>query len=254
MNEWQVIAEVLKRLTDRVKLLERRLDDRDQVDEADLGEPLLASTPRNPATGSSLLQLVTIVCSSFPSTKSIYVQRALPTTSTATPWAVDGSHAGLLKVNVPDGVAVPEVGSTQLITFTGVTSNGATHGLFGGGGGASQFRVKAVYADMVKCRTLDQSLNEGTNDIYVAKPYKIRQSPFDGQTLYGLSFSYTSSPTVRTVTNTLGSTLTQYVIPAFRDDLDIIYGISTTTNVPNSLGGYCTYVDMNNDHRGWASQ
>lgn len=94
-----------------------------------------------------------------------------------------------------------------------------------------RFRLKEwTAADYFVCRTLDFDNDNaavvGSVDIYIAKPYDLRQTPFDGNgfTMNGvaLTFSY-SSATVRTVTRTSDSaTETQHIIPYYYVDLEIV--------------------------------
>lgn len=94
-----------------------------------------------------------------------------------------------------------------------------------------RFRLKEwTAADYFVCKTLDFDDNNvavvGSADVYVAKPYDLRQTPFDGttKTINGvsLSFAYTDA-TTRTVTKTSdSSTEDQHIIPYYYTDLEII--------------------------------
>lgn len=115
-----------------------------------------------------------------------------------------------------------------------------------------QFKVKTIYANVLGCMTWDGT-TEGTVEIYVAKPFLLRQSPFDGLTHNGISYAY-SSPSLRTATRGANSE-TQIIIPVYVVD-DIIYGLSsivggTATNVS---GVPVQYLDLNVDGRAWAKQ
>lgn len=258
MNQWEFVAESLKQLRDEVRSLKKRFGDQDLEEETSLGAPVIQTAFGTPTAGggqgAAQNQFVCIVSSVDVPNRTAYVARAMPTLSTVvgTPWAQAPGTQSLLAVKVPASVSVPAPGDTVLITGTGLNDAGVVYGLFGASGGTQQVRLISVDDDYLVCKTLDNSLNLGSEELRVAKSYKLRRSPFDGETLNGLTFNYTSS-VQRTVTTTLGSSQTQYVIPAYRAGTDILYITTSMTSVEDDLGDFCKYIDLNTDGRGWAS-
>lgn len=124
-----------------------------------------------------------------------------------------------------------------------------------------QFRVVAVYGDFVTCARLQGTYeNEAETDdqTYVAKPYLLRRTPFDGASRNDISYAYTDNVT-RTATDADDNTETQVVVPSYVVG-DIIYA---TTNVDGGTGVEIDtgkeritveWVDLNADGRAWAKE
>lgn len=117
-----------------------------------------------------------------------------------------------------------------------------------------QFKLKSVQGDYITCRSWNGT-SEGSSDVFIAKPFRLRRDPFDQQTIvfptYTASYSYTNN-TQRTETIS-GVNEEQVVIPVFNPNFDIIYAIdcdglniSTVDDEPISL------IDLNLDGRAWA--
>lgn len=124
----------------------------------------------------------------------------------------------------------------------------------------NRLRVKSVSDDYLICRTWDGT-NEGTSDIYVAKPYTLRKTPYHGKTITfngtALTFSYSNGVT-RSVSKSGGSE-TQIIIPAYTgtgsgyggEEIHAIFaytGLRDPSNRPIGL------LDANIDGRAWAKQ
>lgn len=124
-----------------------------------------------------------------------------------------------------------------------------------------QFRVVAVYGDFVTCARLDGTYeNEAEDDdqTYVAKPYLLRRTPFDGYSRNDISYAYTDDVT-RTATDADDNTETQVVVPSYVFG-DIIYAV---TNVDGGTGVEVDtgkerltpeWLDINADGRAWAKE
>lgn len=253
-SPYEIVAALLKQQQEEIQRLKRRLDDLDSEREVGANEPEMFAAPGTPLFGGvsgPLIQYVSIVKSVNSDGKSVYVQRARPSTDTSTPWMDDEELTSLLTVRVPAAVNAPAEGDTILVTFTGVNSDGALYGVFGagGGGGTTQYKLKEQFGDYYRCRTWDGT-TEGTTDYYVAKPYYLRRTPFDGQTIGDLTYSYTDDD-YRTVT-AFGKSALQVVVPYFNTD-DIIYAAELSSGVATSTtaGSPVTLVDMNADGRYW---
>lgn len=62
----------------------------------------------------------------------------------------------------------------------------------GGGGSAGivEMRLLQVFADYLRCRPVDLTLPDAA--VNVAKPFGLRQSSYDGRTIQGITYAYTS--------------------------------------------------------------
>ena len=119
-----------------------------------------------------------------------------------------------------------------------------------GGGGVNPYRLKAMFNDYLVCRSWD-GLGDGPTDIYIAKPYKLRNS-ITQETIAGTTYTYTygAGPDSlnRIRTTRIGSTVIEncLVTPEWLLN-DLIYGIGAVTLVAGA-----PTVLMLNDGRAWA--
>lgn len=139
----------------------------------------------------------------------------------------------------------------------------APWGVLGGGGGGatlSWFRFKDDLGSCLKCVTWDGT-TEGSSFVYIAKNTKLR-SALGSETKLGVAYTYTyslgSADThgnhylVRTISGTDGSAEVDDIDPPFLWD-DEIWGMQLTTAITLD-GQSCTYLDMTNSSRAWASR
>lgn len=123
----------------------------------------------------------------------------------------------------------------------------------------NQYILKEILGDYLRCRTYDDG-GEGGVDIFIAKPFRLRQTPFDGETItfdsdgdsYVASYSYLSS-TNRMVTIG-GVQERQIVVPTWKTDFDIIYAMEVVepTGVEDEDENPITLLDINADGRAFA--
>ena len=123
----------------------------------------------------------------------------------------------------------------------------------------------ASFGDYLLCRTWDGT-KSGAERIPVARPYKLRKTPFDGETRDGISWVYVTS-NKRTATRVSDQkTETQVVTPVYRgfggDAADTIYavtGLDGGTDVVESGNEEnptkpVVWLDLNVDARAWAKE
>ena len=132
--------------------------------------------------------------------------------------------------------------------------------------------VVTVFDDYLTCRPLN--IEGADNDIYVAKPWNLRKTPFDTLTMPNqdgtlMSFAYsTVSTQARTVTDTTDdSTEDQVIVPAYvpkQTISEIVYPGSQITVQRVALGPGVSFTgsgnievevefeDMNRAGRAWA--
>lgn len=128
------------------------------------------------------------------------------------------------------------------------------------------FKVREIGSDWVICETHRGRYDAAGDDDYVrvAKPYLLRQTPFDGtdangtaKTRNGLTFEYSDGST-RTVTDSDGYTEEQVIVPGYVEG-DIIYaarGMLGGTGVLWTVNGEdyrVEWVDLNVDGRSWGA-
>ena len=114
-------------------------------------------------------------------------------------------------------------------------------------------RVVSVQDDYITC-VFSDDLDGAT--VKVAKPYKLRKTPFDGKTVGSYTYAY-SGPINRVSTMTGGDEETQTVVPSYTLKSGIYDGDEIIAEQINSskLDGTFTKVsllDTNRDARAWA--
>lgn len=129
-----------------------------------------------------------------------------------------------------------------------------------------QFRLKEVFGDYLRCREFDGT-TEGGTDILVAKPYKLRRTPFDGAghevtfkresngQVQTIGYRYANDPNhpvgfcTRTATVTQnGQAEFQVIIPRF-----ILGDVIFASQAENGTGvAVAEWQDINCDGRAWA--
>lgn len=123
-------------------------------------------------------------------------------------------------------------------------------------GAGRRMRVKAVAADYLVCRTLDGQ-TEGPTDIYVAKPFTLRVTGWEGTTRQGITYSnYTADGQQRYATDgqdTETQLLTPPYVPASGSwPGDEITAIPAQTGLTDPSGQPITLIDAGNDGRQFA--
>lgn len=121
----------------------------------------------------------------------------------------------------------------------------------GGGSTVNQYRPKSIENDFYTCR-LWNGTTEGTEDVFIARPFEHRVSDWDGRSLAynsdGDSFTAVyaySSATKRTKT-IAGTAETQVLVPYFKTDFDLIYAIRVNQSITVGAG-FSVLTDPNGD-------
>lgn len=115
-----------------------------------------------------------------------------------------------------------------------------------------QFKVVSVQQDYLVCRTWNGT-EQGDSDVFVALPYLLRRTPFDGAARNGISYSYGDN--VSRTASLSGEDEAQVMVPSYVAG-DVIYAVR------NSAGGTgvtanaaaVQWLDLNVDGRAWAKE
>lgn len=123
----------------------------------------------------------------------------------------------------------------------------------------ARFRVHTVSEDYLVCHRIDRAGNVGSEDEYVAKPWMNRQTPFDGQTRNGITYTYSSVD--RRTADDGANTEIQVLNPSYVADFDEIIArrnMQGGTGVSIDLGGGrmldVEWEDTNETGRAWAKE
>lgn len=147
-----------------------------------------------------------------------------------------------------------------------VTPGGATAPP-GEPGTIKRYLLRSVENDHLICDEVD-----GAAGVLIAKPWRLRRSPFHGVSLsfidernrtYTSLYTYTSSILRRVVVNGVEPGEFQVVIPRYKPDFDYIFastaengtGVSVTTGSgPTAVTTAVELIDINADGRAWARE
>lgn len=246
------IASLLKQAFDRIYAVERRLSI--AAKEAELSEALGPETTTLGPDQTRFMYYTTEVVTPDSANKCFTGKIMVPVDN-SNRWTQSTTFTSLVTVDVPDGITVPAAGAIVGSFNTGpYARNKSRYALFGAGGGAAkQFRFKEMFGDYYRCVTWDGT-TEGSTTVDVAKPMYLRQSPFDGQTINGITYTFSTNYTFRWARNSLTpvSTIRQIIIPYYVTN-DLIYAseISNGAGAVSTEGSLITYQDMNVDGRFW---
>ncbi len=112
--------------------------------------------------------------------------------------------------------------------------------------------LRSVEDDYLSCTATNDP--DDDTEILVAKPWKLRRTPWDGQvfTVEGsqLEFTYTSS-TARTVSDGTESE-NQVITEPYIEEVDWIFAVSAETDVEDGSGNSIRLQELNTDARAWA--
>lgn len=120
-----------------------------------------------------------------------------------------------------------------------------------GAGGSSVVILTLVthYGDYLECQDAD------SNTVYVAKPYELRQTPFDGETIAGVTYSYTSASERDASDGASPANVeTQFITPAYVAGAEIYATTESSGDTGVDTGSPAqniTYLEINQG-RAWA--
>lgn len=116
-----------------------------------------------------------------------------------------------------------------------------------GGAKVKRLRYKSMHSggDVLVCRTWDGT-TEGSEDIYVAKPYLLQEST---EARTGYSYEYTDEQDRTSLKDEDSTTEDQVIVPAYVED-DELWCVKANTGI--TVGSESVqYIDLNIDARMW---
>lgn len=106
--------------------------------------------------------------------------------------------------------------------------------------------VMEVLEDLLRCKLLDSNELPTGNDIYVAKPWELRVSTYNGLTVNGITYAYTGVQQ-RSATPSGEDTESQVIVPTYVVEQTVIFYCSLVDGVELAVG-----TDVNVGARAWA--
>ena len=121
-----------------------------------------------------------------------------------------------------------------------------------GGSGVKQFRYKSFKTDYISCLEWDGT-TLGVEEVNVALPYMLRQTPFDGETRRSITYTYITGQW-RTASKSGESDESQVIVMNFHssDTIYAVSGVAGGTGVTSETGEEVVWQDLNVDGRMWA--
>lgn len=243
------ISQALFDLYNRIKKLERELRVKQQVEE------LEAAEPASEVSGAAYpwYQYYTVRVSSTDASAGCFLGQILVPTASSSKWTAHNTLTAVITVDVPEGLDMPEANAIVGAFFTGPYAVGmARFALFGAGGGkVEQSKVVSVFSDYLTCISIRSGTSTGTY-FAVAKPYKLRRAPFHGQTINGITWTYSTDGSRLATDSSLSQT--EIIVPRYTEGSDLIYIINADhTEIADGSGEEITKIDANVDGRAWAT-
>lgn len=129
------------------------------------------------------------------------------------------------------------------------------------GASVTQYKLTAISDDYIEGKTWDGT-TLGETAIRIAKPWRLRKTPFDGQTVVynfngsniSIRYTYQATPGYRAAAILTAPTATenQAIIPIYKVD-DIIYATEPENGTLVTVSQVAlTWLDVNVDGRAWA--
>lgn len=274
----QEIAQLIIDIQREVRALKQNQRLRDKEFELEASEEPQDVGGQLPATTADYKTPVTIVTSIVDDT-CIMVKRQVPNAA-GEGWTDDPDLTTELEVTLPTGVSPPDVGRIVQPVYTGlyqINTLGTTvslprYGLFGAGGGAlKQYLVVEELDDALRCRSFIGSgvgtPTIGTEDIFVAKPWRLRRNPWEsiGTEVFSITYVYSAISDggngTREATGFNNDEI-QKLTPSYIASFDIIYAgvvdggtdvsIVTTVTSTGTVSQLLNILDFNTCGRVWA--
>lgn len=137
------------------------------------------------------------------------------------------------------GLQYDILGGNETFYVVPPPSGGGGGGGSGSGGGAIYGTIASLGADTITVTLITGGV------VTVAKPYHLRRSTFDGETVGGITYSYTGDQTRDATDGVLSEA--HEVVPAYAVGEGIL-----VAETPDGNGTGAGYMDVNSDARAWA--
>lgn len=152
----------------------------------------------------------------------------------------------------------------SLHILTGVTGVGtirqAGEQRISSAGMIREFLLKEVLGDYLRCQSRSNG-QPSEGDIFIAKPWRLRVTPFDGKTIhfdsdgdvFDAHYVYTAGSSTHRTATIAGVNEDQIVIPRFKPDFDVIYAAECSDDLAlvDPQSNRILLVDLNADGRAW---
>lgn len=132
-------------------------------------------------------------------------------------------------------------------------------------GVVNQYLVKEVDGDYLRCRIIDGTAADA-DDVYIAKPFDLRRTPWDAQTVTMTIYYSAADGTFKSTTVDITYTYyndfgrkaeyasyseSQVIVPYYIPDRSVIYAIDVEEEINITSDHEILKIDLNTDGRAW---
>lgn len=114
---------------------------------------------------------------------------------------------------------------------------------------AKQYRLISVGEDSVVAIEYDDTNDVGTS-VEIAKPFALRKTPFDGETVGSYEYEYETNELRKRIHSTLETVEIQRIDPPYNVGVDLLYAITVAQTGITNVGR----IDLNADGRTWITE
>lgn len=242
------IAQLFVQIMARVVKIERQLGIATRVAEVEAAEPNENTTDGYAFSAS---KYYTVKCTTPDTGNMCFSSKVVVPTDSSSKFTLSNTFTAVITVDVPDGLAVPQPGQIVGAFFAGAYAVGrARYVLYGAGSGSFQCRVNSKFGDYLAVTKIASGTLTGTL-FSVALPYSLRQTPFNGATISGVTRAYSTNGTRVASNSSFGQV--EAIVPSFNLGVDLIYVTAVDHSDVFVSSEELKFVDLNVDGRVWTS-
>lgn len=245
-------AEVIGLIADlykRVKQLESGVRVQQRAEELDAAEPDFEEAPSSPAFPQHFYYVCRVETTN--DAQALFLGRILTPTGAASKFIVSPTITILVTVDVPSNLTMPAATDVVGAFYAGNFGDSKPRFvLLGAAGGSTQCRVASEFGDYLAVTKISSGTTTGTI-FNVAKAYALRKTPFDGQTLNGITRTYSVNLTRVASNSNFGQV--EAIVPSYLLGTSLIHISGADHTDVFVSGSELKFIDLNVDGRVWAS-
>lgn len=255
-ENWELVATHIAHILERLNELDRKGVNLDREQELEAAEPGAEHSTRYSDT--VFRYYITRVQSVYSDQGYFMGVRTVPST-TSSKWVDHPQLTSAITIDVPPNLSAPSENDIVGMFFSGLYGADLSPRwtMLGASGGTIQCKISIVLDDTLLCYSVVDSVVDNATDIYVAKPTTLRKTGWDGETVNGITYAYSTTggsyqARSATIAASTGLSIVQVITRAYSPG-DIIYAAKVpSTNI--TAGGPVKYIDLNVDGRQWAAE
>lgn len=232
----------------RIVKLERQLGVARRVEEMEAADPNDNSADPQ---GFPDFQYYTIKVNTPDAANGCFTGQIMVPTDSTSKVTASNTFTAAVTVDVPANLTMPAPDDIVGAFFLGPYAIGKSrYMLFGAAGGLTQCLVNSEFFDYLGVTKIASGTTTGTI-FEVAKPYNLRATPFNNQTVGGVTRVYSTNGT--RIASNADHFQIEMTIPRYDPGSDLIYIMGVDHSDVFVDGQEVKFIDVNVDGRAWAS-